>query len=137
MQGNWKIGSNDRDEAKVFIRSQACIEAAHNPAAAGPRVQIPPPQPISLCRMPATYRVYVLQNREGKFYVGLSDDVARRIEQHNSGSSRWTKGKGPWKLVWQSEYLSLTDARKFENRLKRQGRGKGFYTITGLHRGSS
>ncbi len=87
--------------------------------------------------MPATYRVYVLQNREGKFYVGLSDDVARRIEQHNSGSSRWTKGKGPWKLVWQSEYLSLTDARKLENRLKRQGRGKGFYTITGLHRGSS
>jgi len=56
--------------------------------------------------MPATYRVYVLQNREGKFYVGLSDDVARRIEQHNSGFSRWTKGKGPWKLVWQSESLN-------------------------------
>jgi putative endonuclease len=80
--------------------------------------------------------VYVLQNREGKFYVGLSDDVARRIEQHNSGS-RWTKGKGPWKLVWQSDYLSLADARKLENRLKRQGPGKGFYTITRLHRASS
>src|SRR6266700_2125151 len=46
MQGNWKIGSNDRDVAKVFIRSQVCIGAAHNPATAGPRVQIPPPQPI-------------------------------------------------------------------------------------------
>src|SRR5260370_1093673 len=91
MKGNWKTGVNSWDEAKASIRSLACIEPAHNPAVAGPRVQIPPPQPISSCRMPATYRVYVLQNREGKFYVGLSDDVARRIEQHNSGSSRWTK----------------------------------------------
>src|SRR6266542_2283712 len=136
MQGNWKIGSNDRDEAKVFIRSQACIEAAHNPAAAGPRVQIPPPQP-NFRRMPATYRVYVLQNREGRFYIGLTDDVARRIEQHNAEQSRWTKGRGPWSIAWQSGMLSLSDARKLENRLKRQGRGKGFYSITGLHRGGS
>ena len=87
--------------------------------------------------MPATYRVYILQNCEGGFYVGLFDDVAHRVEQHNTGHSRWTKGRGPWAVVWQSEELSLTDARKLENRLKRQGRGKGFYTITGLHRGSS
>ncbi len=88
-------------------------------------------------RMPATYRVYILQNCEGGFYVGLSDDVAHRVEQHNTGHSRWTKGRGPWTVVWQSEELSLTDARKLENRLKRQGRGKGFYTITGLHRSGS
>jgi len=80
------------------------------------------------------YRVYVIENREGRFYIGLADDVARRVEQHNAGQSRWTKGRGPWKIVWQSEELSPTDARKLENRLKRQGRGKGFYAITGLHR---
>ena len=84
--------------------------------------------------MPATYRVYVLQNREGKFYVGLSDDVARRIEQHNSGFSRWTKGKGPWKLVWQSESLNLSEARKLELLLKRQKGGAGFYQLTGIGR---
>ena len=87
--------------------------------------------------MPATCRVYILRNREGSLYVGLSDNVARRIEQHNIGKSRWTEGRGPWTIVWQSEELSLSDARKLENRLKRQGRGKGFYTITGLRRGSS
>jgi predicted GIY-YIG superfamily endonuclease len=37
------------------------------------------------------YRVYVIQNHEGKFYIGLSDDVARRLEEHNTGQSRWTK----------------------------------------------
>jgi putative endonuclease len=83
------------------------------------------------------YRVYVIKNRQGKFYIGLSDDVVGRVEQHNKGQSRWTKGRGPWEIVWQSEELSLTDARKLENRLKRQGRGRGFYAITGLYRSNS
>jgi predicted GIY-YIG superfamily endonuclease len=87
--------------------------------------------------MPAAYRVYILQNHAGKFYIGLSNDVARRVAQHNTGQSRWTEGQGHWTIVWQSEEWLLTDARKLENRLKRQGRGKGFYAITGLQRGSS
>ena len=84
--------------------------------------------------MPGPYRVYVLQNSVGKFYVGLTDDLSRRINQHNAGVSRWTRGKGPWRLVWQSESMPLSAARKLENRLKRQGRGSGFYSITGLER---
>jgi putative endonuclease len=80
------------------------------------------------------YRVYVLQDREGRFYVGLSDNVPRRLREHNTGESQWTKGRGPWTAVWQSQELSLSGARKLENQLKRQGRGKGFYTITGLRR---
>jgi putative endonuclease len=90
-----------------------------------------------LRRMPVGYRVYVLQNRERKFYIGLSDDVVRRVAQHNFGWSKWTKGKGPWKLVWQSDELSLSEARTLENRLKRQGRGRGFYSMTGLQREDS
>jgi putative endonuclease len=84
--------------------------------------------------MPAAYRVYVLQNLAGQFYIGVTADVTRRLAEHNAGISRWTKGKGPWRLVWQSEVSSLGDARKLENRLKRQGRGSGFYSITSLNR---
>ena len=82
--------------------------------------------------MSATYRVYVLKNCEGRFYIGLSDDLPRRIEQHNFGISRWTKGKGPWALAWQSDKLALGDARRLENLLKRQKGGAGFYRMTGL-----
>ena len=85
-------------------------------------------------RMPAAYRVYVLQNLENRFYIGLTDDVSRRLNQHNSGTSLWTKGKGPWVLRWQSEELSLSDARSLENALKRQKGGSGFYKMTGLPR---
>ena len=84
--------------------------------------------------MSAAYYVYVLQNLEGKFYIGITDDVNRRIEDHNDGRSRWTKSRGPWALVWQSQNLSLGDARKLENLLKRQKGGSGFYRITGIDR---
>jgi predicted GIY-YIG superfamily endonuclease len=75
------------------------------------------------------YRVYVIQNHAGKFYIGLSDDVERRIEQHNVGVSKWTRGKGPWTLIWQSDDLSLSEARKLENRLKRQKGGHGLFHL--------
>jgi predicted GIY-YIG superfamily endonuclease len=82
------------------------------------------------------YRVYIIPNREGKFYIGVSDDVGRRINQHNAGDSRWTCGKGPWTLVWQSGEFSLSEARKLENRLKRQKGGHGLFHLVGLRRSS-
>ena len=83
------------------------------------------------------YLVYVLQNAFGRFYIGLTDDLARRISEHNAGKSRWTRGRGPWLLVWQSAQLTLSNARKLENQLKRQKGGDGFYRITQLQRPGS
>jgi putative endonuclease len=80
------------------------------------------------------YRVYIIQNHEGKFYIGLSDDLARRIDQHNLGISKWTRGKGPWTLIWQSEEMNLSNARKLELSLKRQKGGNGFYWMIGVSR---
>ena len=78
------------------------------------------------------YFVYVIQNSTAKFYIGLSDDVARQVQQHNDGISKWTKPKGPWTLAWTSEAMPLSEARKLENLLKRQKGGSGFHRITGL-----
>lgn len=78
------------------------------------------------------YRVYVIQSEAGKFYVGLSEDIHRRLLDHNEGLSKWAKGKGPWHLIWSSDSMTLSDARKLENHIKRQGRGRGFYQIIGL-----
>jgi putative endonuclease len=80
------------------------------------------------------YQVYVLQNPARRFYTGLSENVAARLVQHNSGISKWTKSRGPWTLVWSSDLLSLSEARKLENFLKRQKGGDGFYRRTGLVR---
>lgn len=65
----------------------------------------------------------MLRNPAGLRCIGLSDDVDRRVQQHNQGISRWTRGKGPWILDWTSAPRSLGDARKLENLLKRQKGG--------------
>ena len=83
--------------------------------------------------MPA-YSVYVLANGLGQRYIGLSENVDLRLLQHNRGESRWTAGRGPWSLIWRSEAVSLTDARKLERLLKNQKGGAGFYRLTGLPR---
>lgn len=56
------------------------------------------------------YSVYVIENRAGRRYIGLSEDVQHRLEQHNNGTSKWTRAKGPWHMVWKSDSLSLSDA---------------------------
>ncbi|HLX94746.1 MAG TPA: GIY-YIG nuclease family protein [Verrucomicrobiae bacterium] len=78
------------------------------------------------------YQVYVIKNAAGKFYIGLSENVQVRLRQHNEGISQWTRNRGPWEPVWTSQQLSLTEARKLENRLKRQKGGVGFRFLTGL-----
>jgi predicted GIY-YIG superfamily endonuclease len=107
--------------------SSLVARQAHNLKAAGSNpapATTPPPQ---MCVR--AYRVYILQNAEGRFYIGLSENFGSRLNQHNANKSKWTKGKGPWEVVWQSDELSLTEARKLENRLKRQKGGCGLRKI--------
>jgi putative endonuclease len=82
----------------------------------------------------AIYSVYVLKNPAGRFYIGVTDNVCRRVIQHNSGISNWTRGKGPWALVFEKNGMNLSAARKFEIELKRQKGGDGFFRVTGLGR---
>ncbi len=77
--------------------------------------------------MSEVYRVYALQSGAGKFYIGFSENVTLRVQQHNAGLTRSTRGRGPWKLVWQSDTLKLSDTRRLELDLKRQKSGNGFY----------
>lgn len=77
-------------------------------------------------------QVSVIQDEADRFYIGLSEDISKRLQDHNSGVTKWTKGKGPWKLVWQSEVLSLRKASKLENGLKRHNGGEEFFRQTGL-----
>jgi putative endonuclease len=79
------------------------------------------------------YRVYILTNPLGKRYIGLSENVLVRLDQHNSGLSKWTRGKGPWSLFWSSNAMRLTDARKLENALKRQKGGFGLQKLMQAH----
>ena len=87
--------------------------------------------------MEKIYQAYVIQNPAGRFYIGLSEDVTKRLADHNASVSNWTRIRGPWHLVWTSEPMSLSAARKLENFLKKQKGGNGFFEFTGLTRAGS
>jgi predicted GIY-YIG superfamily endonuclease len=80
------------------------------------------------------YRVYVIQDPRAGFYIGFSENIDIRVQQHNAGMSRSTRGRGPWRIVWQSELLTSSAARELELELKKQKGGNGFYKLTGLQR---
>ena len=82
------------------------------------------------------YCCYVLWSRAaGRYYIGVTEDVDKRLAEHNAGVSKWThRHAGTWTLAWQKEFPSLGDARRFENRLKAQKGGNGFHELTGLPR---
>lgn len=63
--------------------------------------------------------VYILTNKEtGRFYIGSTNDLVRRLSQHKNGSTRTTKILGTSDLVYKEEFKTLEDARSREKKLK-------------------
>ena len=71
------------------------------------------------------YYVYVIVEKQtAKRYIGYTNDLKRRIEEHNSGQgSRYTCG-GEWLLAYYEAFLSGKDARTRERKLKDEGRAR-------------
>ena len=47
-------------------------------------------------RQSEAWIVYILECRDGTFYTGVTNDIARRVRQHNDGqAARYTRGRGP------------------------------------------
>lgn len=68
--------------------------------------------------------VYILTNKPmGVLYIGVSDDLARRIEQHRSGAvSSFTKTYNCHRLVWFEQFENIHDACAFERQMKKWNR---------------
>jgi putative endonuclease len=68
------------------------------------------------------YYVYILLNPQGETYVGQTDDIQRRLEQHNDpdykGSLHTKRHRGPWVLLHSEEYQTRADAMSREKELK-------------------
>ena len=71
--------------------------------------------------------VYILQSIEfpEHFYVGITNDLKRRIKEHNSGNSTHSNKYKPWNLRGYIAFDSEDKALKFEKFLK-TGNGRIF-----------
>jgi putative endonuclease len=72
------------------------------------------------------YFVYVIQSdKDGRLYVGLTQNLDQRIQYHNSGYVFSTKGYRSWKLVYTETAENRKEARTREKYFK-SGIGKEF-----------
>jgi len=72
------------------------------------------------------YYVYILENESGDHYIGYTTNLKRRIKDHNHSKSRWTKKKGPWRLVYKEAHPTKKEAYLRERQIKRYKGGKAF-----------
>ena len=57
-----------------------------------------------------------------KYYIGFTEDLVRRLREHNAGKAISTKDRGPFELVYYEAYKAESDARHREKNLKLRSR---------------
>ena len=67
----------------------------------------------------ADWVVYLIRNKNNALYCGITNNLDRRFEQHQTGKgAKALKGKGPLKLVWSFGVGSKSEALKTEYAIK-------------------
>lgn len=63
--------------------------------------------------------LYILRSEvKDKIYIGSTNDLKRRLEQHNRGHTKSTKRFAPWSIVYVEKFSEKKDARARELQLK-------------------
>ncbi len=80
-----------------------------------------------------TFSVYVLRSAEGRMYIGYSQDVEKRIRQHNAAGNRgWTKRFSGWKEIYREEFRTRKQAMRRERELKKIRGTKKYRDMVGI-----
>lgn len=73
--------------------------------------------------------VYVLRSYStGKLYIGQTLNLERRLQEHQEGTARYTRGRGPWTLVYTETYPTRSEAMIREKYLK-SGQGREYLKV--------
>ncbi len=69
----------------------------------------------------AAWSVYIVRCMNGALYTGITRDVPRRFAEHQAGrgkGSKYLRGRGPLRLVYERKIGRLPLALKVERRIK-------------------
>lgn len=64
------------------------------------------------------FYLYILKFDNDKLYTGVTNNIDRRLKEHISGRSKWTKHQGKFVVAYKEEFLTLSEAKKKEWVLK-------------------
>ena len=69
--------------------------------------------------------VYILECADKTLYTGITNDMAARLEKHERGTgAKYTRGRGPHKIVYQEHHRTKGRALKREAGIKSLGRNE-------------
>jgi putative endonuclease len=72
-----------------------------------------------------TWFVYMLRCRGGSLYVGITNNLKERLEEHNAGeAAAWTRARRPAELVFAEAHSDKSSARRREIEIKDWRRAK-------------
>ena len=73
-----------------------------------------------------SYFVYILECNDGSLYTGITTNITKRLEEHNTSpkGAKYTKARRPVKLVYQETSLNRSTASKREYAIKKLTRAK-------------
>ncbi|MCD6399457.1 DUF1156 domain-containing protein, partial [candidate division WOR-3 bacterium] len=77
-----------------------------------------PEEPDLPAPRPNTYWVYVLKCSDNSFYIGQTNDIRKRFEDHTMGKVSWTKSRLPVSLIYYESFQNREDAVRREKELK-------------------
>ena len=73
------------------------------------------------------FTTYILQNSETKrFYIGSTNNLQRRLEEHNRGQTKSTRQKGTWSIIYKEEFGTNIEAKRREKVIKSYKGGNAF-----------
>jgi putative endonuclease len=76
------------------------------------------------------FYVYVLKSlMNGRHYTGSTNNLERRINEHNLGQTKYTSQTGPFELIYKELYDTRLEATRREKFLK-TGKGREFLKQT-------
>ncbi len=76
--------------------------------------------------------IYIIECKDGKLYTGITNNLRRRIKEHDSGNGcRFTKYRIPVTLRYNKRVNSRSEASKGEARIKSLPRSKKIELIKG------
>jgi putative endonuclease len=77
--------------------------------------------------------VYILECADGTLYAGITTDLKRRLEEHNSSSlgAKYTKARRPVRLVYSKKFKNRSLAAKEEHWIKKLSREEKLELING------
>ena len=65
------------------------------------------------------YYTYILTSiKNNRYYIGSTDDLTRRLSEHNSGKVFFTKLYIPWKIYYFEKYQTRSQAFSREKQIK-------------------